>query len=265
MSAASTTSPAGGSPTDTGVDARFNHPTHQVLQVAIRYVLLDVEGTTSSLDYVHGVMYPFARAQLHDFVLTHAKDPEVRRALYQVSDALCAEQGLGAVDDETCMQALLDWSDEDRKHPALKTLQGLIWAEGFKDGILKAHIYPDVPPILRAWVEAGLKLGIYSSGSVTAQRFFFGHTEQGDLTPLLSHYFDTSTGPKREAASYRSIAHDVSLPAEDILFLSDVGGELDAAAAAGMHTTQVVRAGTHPVHGHAHVADFAGLRIPVPA
>lgn len=210
-------------------------------------------------------MYPYAREHLPEFVRTHSADPEVRRALYQVSDALCAEQGLSQVDDNACLQALLEWTDEDRKHPALKSLQGMIWAMGFQDGTMKAHIYPDVAPVLRSWVAGGLRLGIYSSGSVTAQKHFFAHSEAGDLTPLLSHHFDTSTGPKREPASYRSIAHDVGLPPEQILFLSDVGGELDAAAAAGLRTTQVVRPGTHPVQGHPHVGELTGLRIPVPA
>lgn len=231
----------------------------------IRYVLLDVEGTISSLHYVHGVMYPYAREHMAAFVRANAQDPEVRRALYQVSDALCAEQGLGVVDDETCLQALLDWTDEDRKHTALKTIQGLLWSDGFGSGALRAHLYPDVAPVLHAWAASGLRMGIYSSGAVTAQRQFFAHTDAGDLTPLLSHYFDTVTGPKREPASYRSIAHEVGVPVSEMLFLSDVGGELDAAAAAGLRTTQVVREGTLPVAGHPHVSEFTGLRLPVPA
>ncbi len=156
--------------------------------------------------------------------------------------------------------------DADLKTPGLKEVQGLIWQEGYAAGRLRAHVYPDVPPALRRWSEAGLDLRIFSSGSVAAQKVFFAHTEAGDLLPLFHGHYDTTTGPKREAESYRRIAAAMNLPPAAILFLSDVSQELDAAAEAGMRTALVVRPGNAPApagHGHPVVTDIGQADLSV--
>ena len=153
--------------------------------------------------------------------------------------------------------------DADVKATGLKELQGLIWQEGYAAGQLRSHVYPDVPSALRRWSEAGLDLRIFSSGSIAAQKVFFAHTEAGDLLSLFRGHYDTTSGPKREADSYRRIAADMKMPPSAILFLSDVTQELDAATAAGMRTALVVRPGNAPAAGHRHpvVTDFGEIEV----
>ena len=150
----------------------------------------------------------------------------------------------------------MHWIDTDRKHPALKALQGLIWREGYESGEFTSDIYADVYPVLAAWKERGLQLGIYSSGSVQAQLLLFKHTDRGDMTPLFSHHFDTAVGGKREAGAYRQILAQLSLAASDVLFLSDIAAELEAAAAVGIQTIQLVRPGTCAAPGQRTAADL---------
>ncbi len=154
------------------------------------------------------------------------------------------------------------WNDEDRKATPLKALQGMIWAQGYAAGELKGHVYPDTPVWLKRWHEAGKRLYVYSSGSVEAQQLIFGHSDAGDLTPLFSGYFDTNVGGKREAASYRAILGQIGLPGDEVLFLSDVGQELDAARASGMHTCQLLRdAKAVPAPAHPQARDFSQVTI----
>jgi enolase-phosphatase E1 len=158
------------------------------------------------------------------------------------------------------------WIAEDRKATPLKTLQGLIWAEGYAETGLLGHVYPDVPPVLRAWRESGIELYVYSSGSVTAQKVLFAHTFAGDLTPLFSGYFDTTTGPKREAASYAEIAAATGFRPAEIVFLSDIEEELDAARAAGLRTARLLRPDDTPsgaTTAHPGYADFPALAADV--
>ena len=219
-----------------------------------RAILTDIEGTTSSIRFVHEVLFPYARAHMARFVRDHGEDPEVRPWLRAAAhEGHVPEDDLAAIAD-----LLVCWIDADRKATPLKALQGMIWKQGYADGAYRAHVYPEVPDRLRAWHAAGLALYVYSSGSVPAQKLFFGHSEAGDLTPLLSGYFDTETGPKREAGSYRRIADSIGLPAADILFLSDVTAELDAAREAGMRTTLLCRppATCPEAGGHPCVHDF---------
>lgn len=223
----------------------------------LRAVVTDIEGTTTSLAFVHEVLFPYASRNLGDFVRAHAADPAVRRLL----DDTVAEAG-ETLDDEAAVARLVEWADADRKVTPLKALQGLIWDAGYADGAYRGHVYPDAARRLRGWKEAGLRLYVYSSGSVHAQKALFAHTDFGDLTGLFDGHFDTRVGPKREAASYRAVAKAVGLPPKDILFLSDVGAELDAAREAGMATCQLVRPGTEPVPGHPHAADFDGITLP---
>lgn len=224
-----------------------------------RAILTDIEGTTSSISFVREVLFPYARAALPGFVRERGHEPEVRRWL----DAAAVDAG-SVCQDAVLAEVLQGWIDEDRKHTALKALQGLIWIEGYRSGDYRAHIYPDSAPALRAWHAAGHALHVYSSGSVAAQKLFFGHTEAGDLRDLFSGWFDTETGGKREAASYRAIAQAIGRAPDDILFLSDVVEELDAARKAGLRTVLLDRREDYPqprcgeaAHGHRRVESFA--------
>lgn len=200
-------------------------------------VLVDIEGTTSSISFVHDTLFPHARAAMGEFLREHAHEPAVAEQIR----ATAREADLPASDLEAVTAALIDWIDQDRKLTPLKALQGMIWEQGYRDGVYRAHMYPDATAALRRWHAAGLPLYVYSSGSVRAQQLFFGHSIDGDLLELFSGHFDTTIGGKREADSYRRIAGQLDLPAADIVFLSDVREELDAARAAGMQTVLVAR------------------------
>jgi enolase-phosphatase E1 len=215
----------------------------------VQAIVTDIEGTTSSLSFVKEVLFPYSARELPGFVRAHGQRPEVRRLLDEAR-----EMAGGALDDEQLVATLLRWIEQDRKLGPLKALQGLLWEAGYRQGGFQGHVYEDVPRRLREWKERGLRLYVYSSGSVHAQTLLFGHTRFGDLTPLFSGYFDTAVGGKREAASYVAIVEELGLPAAQVLFLSDVREELDAAAAAGLRTACLVRGegpqvdpGPHPV------------------
>ena len=198
---------------------------------AIRAILTDIEGTTSSIAFVAETLFPYAAKALPAYVAAHAE---------QVAPVLAEVEAMEPGDP---VATLLRWIDEDRKATPLKTLQGWIWAKGYVSGAFKGHVYPDAAQALRTWAEAGYRLYVYSSGSVEAQKLIFGHSDQGDLAPLFSGWFDTTSGPKREAASYARIAEVIGEPPGAILFLSDVQAELDAAAGAGMRTVLLDRMG----------------------
>ena len=222
----------------------------------IKAVLTDIEGTTSSLSFVHDVLFPYARAALPQFVFDRRSDPEV----VEILAAVRAEAGTPHADDAAVVAQLRAWIDADKKITPLKALQGLIWARGYAKGELRGHVYADVAAALRAWHGRGLKLAVYSSGSVLAQRLLFEHTDYGDLTPLFGAFFDTTTGPKREPVSYRKIADALATPPATILFLSDIEAELDAARAAGMHTQWLVRGATSaPNAAHPQVGSFSEI------
>ncbi len=212
-------------------------------------VVTDIEGTTTRIAFVHDVLFPYARARLADFLASHAADPAVASVLAEV-----ARLAPGVAPRAT----LLAWMDADAKVTPLKTLQGLIWAEGYARGELKSEVFADVLPALRKWRAAGVRLYVYSSGSEAAQKQLFANLPEGDVTVLFSGFFDTNVGAKRDTGSYRTIATAIGLPAHDLLFLSDVGAELDAAAAGGWRTCQLLRAedATLPAAGHRQAADF---------
>jgi enolase-phosphatase E1 len=216
------------------VDLTDRQPEETELTVTrqIEAVLIDIEGTVTPISAVRDMLFPYARARLRDFVAEHGAEPAVAEALAQTR-AMQPEADPVA--------SLLRWSDRDEKVTPLKTIQGLIWREGYAAGDLVAEFYPDAPESLSFWKREGLPLFVYSSGSEEAQRGIFGHSRDGDLTGLFGGFFDTRIGPKREAASYTAIVGEIGLPAGLILFLSDIEAELDAAAVVGMRTCQIVR------------------------
>ncbi|MBU0499118.1 MAG: acireductone synthase [Gammaproteobacteria bacterium] len=223
----------------------------------VRAILTDIEGTTTSVSLVFDCLFPYARARMGDFVRENGQDPAVREQL----DAVARESGRSLNDDEAVAQ-LIQWIDQDRKITPLKALQGMIWEAGYLKGDFTGHVYPDAVQRLRQWKAQGLDLNVYSSGSVKAQRLLFGHSDAGDLTPLFSGWFDTQLGPKREADSYRAIAGQIGLPPGDILFLSDIKEELDAAQEAGMRTAWLVRGAIpDPDAVHRQVTGFGQIEV----
>jgi len=203
-------------------------------------MVLDIEGTTSATGYVVDVLYPYSRKRLGALLTERGDEAPVRRAVDLVRRLLCEPEA----DPARVEQALTGWLDEDRKVTPLKTLQGILWSEGFARGELVSHFYDDVVPVLRRWHAAGVRLYVYSSGSVVAQRAWFAHSADGNLLPLMSGFFDTeNAGPKQSPDSYRTITEAIATPPGRTLFLSDRPAELDAARAAGWLTTCVRRPG----------------------
>lgn len=202
-----------------------------------RAIVTDIEGTTTAISFVKDVLFPYARKHLPAFVETHGDTPDVQHWLHEAA----READIIQASRNEIIDLLIRWIDADRKSTALKALQGMIWKEGYESGAYRSHVYPDVTPQLRRWHAAGIKLYAYSSGSVAAQKLLFKYTDAGDLTPLFTDYFDTETGPKREWRSYERIAETIDAPATQILFLSDITEELDAAAQAGLRTMQLCR------------------------
>lgn len=211
---------------------RLEEPTPDV-----RAIIVDIEGTTSDIAFVHDVLFPYAREYLPDFVHAHTHDPEVAALIEDVR----AEADASDVDLDRVIDILAQWMDEDRKSTPLKTLQGMVWQQGYVDGDFTGHVYDDAVAALQAWFEDRRALYVYSSGSVAAQRLLFGYSDHGDLTDLFSGYFDTRIGPKKKSASYGAIAAELGESPASLLFLSDVGDELDAAATAGLQTCWVAR------------------------
>jgi enolase-phosphatase E1 len=217
---------------------------------AVRAILTDIEGTTSAIAFVKDTLFPFAAAALDGFLDARGADPQVAAILAEVPGP----------DPRATLRR---WMAEDAKVTPLKSLQGMIWRAGFEDGRLRGHLWPDVAPCLRAWAGAGLTLAVYSSGSEEAQRLLFRHSAAGDLEPLFAGFFDTRTGPKRDPAAYKAIVARLGTSERTTLFLSDVVEELDAAAAAGLPTCQIVRPadGTRPARRHAEAPDFPAVAM----
>jgi enolase-phosphatase E1 len=229
----------------------------------VKAIVTDIEGTTSSISFVKDVLFPYARKALPAFVRLHANEPQVRKWL----DIAAADAG-GTCQDEMLAEVLQGWIDEDRKHPALKALQGMIWEAGYSGGAYRAHVYDDAVDGLRRWHAAGHPIFVYSSGSVPAQKLLFGHSTAGDLRGLFSGWFDTAIGGKREQASYRNLVSALDRPASEVVFLSDVVEELDAAHAEGLDTVLLDRRADYPVprigqatHGHRRAESFADILV----
>jgi enolase-phosphatase E1 len=245
------------------------------LKLTARGVLLDIEGTTSSISFVHEVMFPFVRAQLDEFLAANFARPDVAEVCEQIArdagHATLTEWSGGP--GEIAQRQLIGVEvhrlmDGDVKATGLKALQGLIWANGFRDGCLRSHVYPDVIPQIKRWRQGGLDVRIYSSGSIAAQKLFFGHVDGvGDCLDLFSGHYDTTMGSKREAGSYERVASEWGLLPAEIVFVSDIAGELAAAAAAGMQVVASVRPGNAPLDPgspHAEAESFEQIRVEKP-
>lgn len=222
--------------------------------MSIKVILTDIEGTTSAVSFVFDVLFPYAAKHLPDFVRQNAERADVAEQL----DAVRRDSNAPQADVERVVEILLSWIEEDRKATPLKALQGMVWAQGYHAGQLKGHVYPDAVEALKRWHQAGYQLFVYSSGSIQAQKLIFGCSEAGDLTPLFSGYFDTTSGPKREAQSYTNIQQAIGVEPQDILFLSDIVEELDAAQSAGLQTCGLAREGGE-LGRHITVDSFTGI------
>jgi len=235
-------------------------------------ILLDIEGTTTPIAFVTATLVPYARSHIRSYLERNGNSPQYAALLEgfrreHAADAQARQPvppwsgtGLGA---RASVETYAEWlMSHDRKSPALKELQGYIWEEGYKSGELVAPVYPDVPAAFTRWRDAGRSIAIFSSGSVLAQRWLFRCSSGGDLTPYLQWYFDTATGPKQDAASYARIARETSHAAADVLFVSDVVAELDAARAAGMQTRLSLRPGNPPQResDHQPITSFDEIR-----
>jgi enolase-phosphatase E1 len=213
---------------------------------AVRVVLLDIEGTTTPIAFVHERLFAYVRSHLPKYVAGHWNDQPVQGAIRQLNDEGAAEGGSAITDPDTLLRVVRKLMDQDRKSPGLKTLQGLIWEDGYQAGELHGEVWDDVPVAMRRWRSEGREIAIYSSGSELAQRRLFESTAAGDLTPLITAFFDTRVGAKVQADSYAKIAQALGQPASSILFVSDVTAELQAARAAGLNVVLSVRPGNAP-------------------
>jgi enolase-phosphatase E1 len=238
--------------------ARLHSPPDGVALTKVGAVLLDIEGTTTPIAFVHQTLFGYARDRVSEYLDRHWNEPEVRADVDRLQAEHAAESSLPTPppwrDDVAGVVAYVHWlMDRDRKSTGLKSLQGKIWEEGYRSGELRSEVYPDVPPALESWRREGIGIAIFSSGSIQAQRSLFRSTTAGDLTHFIQAYFDTTTGPKTAPESYERIATSLDRAPSDVLFVSDVVAELDAARTAGMRTALCVRtpaappAGEHPL------------------
>ena len=216
----------------------------------IKAILLDIEGTVGDIAFVRDVLFPYARKRLSETLRTRWSDPAIAAIVSEAAPAA----GKRLSSSDAASEQFLAWMDEDRKITPLKTLQGIIWRDGYASGELKAHLYPNAIEAIDAWRKKGLRIFIYSSGSIEAQKLYFAHSVAGNLTGVIEDYFDTTTGAKTEPDSYAKIAKTIGLPPSEILFLTDAPGEVTAASAAGMQVHRIDRAQTQSFVG----ADAAG-------
>ena len=230
----------------------------------IRAILLDIEGTTTPIDFVHKTLFPFAKARTAGFVQENLAG--LKFEIGQLAAEHAADTDYSSelrIDSPNSVAEYLKFLiDQDRKSTPLKTIQGMIWEKGYESGGLVSEVFADVPTAIKRWKDAGKSIAIFSSGSVLAQRLIFRYSNEGDLTQFIDKYFDTNTGPKREAESYRKIAEELEFEANEIIFVSDIPAELDAARSAGMQTALSVRKGNAEItedHTHRTIQNFDGL------
>jgi len=247
----------------TTTESEIPKPKSEILK---RAILLDIEGTTTPISFVFEVLFPYARLHLANYLAQNSDSPDVLAdlAALRQEHANYVKEGLQppALKETGIVEYAYWLMDRNSKSTALKSLQGKIWREGYANGELKATVFPDVPRAMERWHDAGINVSIFSSGSVLAQQLLFAHTDTGDLTKLISNYFDTGVGKKTDAESYRQIARMLSLATDEIHFLSDVLAELDAANDAGMKTSLCIRPGNavqEPGSRHETIRSFADL------
>ena len=222
----------------------------------IQAIITDIEGTTSSLAFVKETLFPYARDHIEEFVHAHENDILIRRALDEAANII----GVESPDTNQIVRSLIQWIDEDKKITPLKTIQGLLWEQGYRNGHFKGHIYEDAVHNLKKWKDNDIRLYVFSSGSIHAQKLLFGHTEFGDLNPLFSGYFDTNIGSKTSVNSYRRISEEIAVKPEHCLFLSDIKQELEAAHLAGMYPIWLVRCEEiDPEAEYKQIPDFGGI------
>jgi enolase-phosphatase E1 len=219
----------------------------------VRAILLDIEGTTTPIAFVHDVLFGYAREHVREFLAANPAAEDIARL--REEQAIDVKEGRNPPTD---LAAYVEWLISlDRKSTGLKSLQGKIWRQGYVAGSLQSQVFADVAPAFARWRERGLRISIFSSGSVLAQQLLFAHTEAGDLTPFIDSYFDTKVGKKGEAESYRRIAEMMGLESREILFISDVVAELEAAHQAGMKTILSIRPGNGPQpHAYHSIRSF---------
>ena len=223
----------------------------------IKAIITDIEGTTSSLAFVKETLFPYARKHIAEYIRTHENDPPVQQALAEIRQIT----GSGLT-TEQIIQTLVQWIDEDKKITPLKSIQGLVWDNGYHQGHFKGHIYEDAVNNLKKWKTQGIRIYIYSSGSVHAQKLLFGNTQYGDLNPIFSGYFDTRIGAKTATETYQIISTSITVDPKNCLFLSDIKQELDAAHDAGMKTIWLVRSGNpNDEAEHKQAVDFDGIEL----
>jgi enolase-phosphatase E1 len=233
----------------------------------VRGILLDIEGTTTPIDFVHDVLFSYARTHVRRFLTTNFESEDVRADLALLREEHAADvtgkRNPPALNtDVETIAGYIEWLIAlDRKSTGLKSLQGKIWREGYLSGALKAHVFPDVAPAMERWHRQGLRIAIFSSGSVLAQQLLFAHTEAGDLTRFIDNYFDTNVGKKGEAESYRRIAQALNVPTREILFISDVVEELEAAEEAGLRVLLSLRPGNPLQHGAARFPSIDSFAV----
>ncbi|SEA85398.1 acireductone synthase [Alkalimonas amylolytica] len=221
-----------------------------------RALITDIEGTTSRIAFVTEVLFPYAAKHLPDFIRQRCEQAEVALELKAVRQKMQQPNA----DTEAVIAQLQAWIAADEKITPLKALQGMVWRLGYQQGHFTGHLYPDAAEQLKAWHAQGLQLFIYSSGSVEAQQLLFRYSDFGDLTPLFSGYFDTRVGGKKEISSYAAILQHLQLPPGQVLFLSDVVAELDAARKLGIATCQLIREG-QPAGSHPTAEDFYQVNL----
>ena len=229
-------------------------------------ILLDIEGTTTPLDFVQNTLFPYAKARVSGYVEDNFDQLRIEIAELAAESESDPEYtaGFRANSSNSVAEYLKFLIDNDRKSTPLKSIQGNIWQIGYESGELHSSVFDDVPAAFERWKADGRIIAIYSSGSVLAQMLLFKYTDHGDLTEFIDRYFDTNVGHKREAESYKKIATELGLRPDQILFVSDVVAELDAAREAGMQTAMSVRKGNAEIaenQSHWVVHDFNELEL----
>ncbi|MGD9588925.1 MAG: acireductone synthase [Pyrinomonadaceae bacterium] len=229
-----------------------------------KVIILDIEGTTTPISFVHDTLFTYSMARIGGFVMDNFEELkfEIEQLVEENSNDPMYEADLMPDSANSVSDYLKFLIEQDRKSTPLKSIQGMIWKTGYDSGEIVSPVFDDVPPAFKRWKDAGKRIGIYSSGSVLAQKLLFRHTEHGDLTPLIARYFDTTIGGKREVSSYAAIAEQLGVEPHEVLFVSDVPAELDAARSAGMNTALSIRPGNAPISnyaGHRMIRTFAEL------